>query len=120
MIILFALGLAACAGSPAQLSAAQCDANWAAVGAADGGDGASIEKLAKYRNACARAGAPLSSADQAAWRDGWRGGLGGFCAETDAALSEEDARARDRLCPRAVAASSSSEPFGADEDRDHL
>ncbi|MEX2520029.1 MAG: DUF2799 domain-containing protein [Paracoccaceae bacterium] len=68
------LALGACAASTASLSPAQCEVSWAAVGRADADDGEPAAKLARYREACARGGAPLSAADEAAWLDGWSGG----------------------------------------------
>lgn len=106
ILLLAALSLGACATPApfgvAELTPEQCDASWGGVGFADGEDGAALSKLARYRDACARAGAPLSPGDEAAWRDGWRGGLGRFCAAP--ATAKEDMAAQDRLCPRVIAA----------------
>ncbi|MEM7267758.1 MAG: DUF2799 domain-containing protein [Pseudomonadota bacterium] len=70
LLIIAALSLGACAAAP-QLSAAQCDADWYAVGAADAEDGAPATKIEQYREACANGGAPLTSAEIDDWFDGY-------------------------------------------------
>ena len=104
---LAALGLAACANSgatTATLTPQQCAANWAAVGEADGADGARAGKLDGYRAACARSGAPLTDEDEAAWRNGWKTGVATLCAANDADLDVRQANARIGLCGENVAA----------------
>ncbi|WP_340108111.1 DUF2799 domain-containing protein [Pikeienuella sp. HZG-20] len=71
LLLLPVLALAACAATTATLTPAQCAANWRAVGYEDGLDGADFSRLAAYREACARGGAALSKADEAAWTEGW-------------------------------------------------
>lgn len=73
-LLIVVLALCACAGTTASLSAAQCEVNWAAVGRADADDGEPAAKFARYREACARGGAPLSAANEAAWLEGWGAG----------------------------------------------
>ena len=93
--------LGACASSSstvASLTPQQCDANWAAVGQADGLDGARAGKLLGYRTACARGGAPMSAEDEATWRDGWRKGVAALCAADEADLDVRQANARGNLC----------------------
>ena len=93
--------LGACASSSstvASLTPQQCDANWAAVGQADGLDGARAGKLLGYRTACARGGAPMSAVDEATWRDGWRKGVAALCAADEADLDVRQANARGNLC----------------------
>lgn len=75
-LLLPALALAACASTTASLSPAQCDADWRAVGYADGADGEPVSRIGAYRDACARGGAPLSAGDEADWVDGWSAAAG--------------------------------------------
>ena len=73
ILILAALGLAACASNGLQLSAAQCATDWRSVGVADGVDGAPETKINQYRSACSGS-APLAASDIAAWKAGWAEG----------------------------------------------
>ena len=106
LLVLAALGLAACAQSTtASLSPAQCDADWASVGAADGADGATSEKFAQYQSACARGGATLAAADEDDWRRGWRRGVERFCAADPADDTDGQRAARGDLCAFQVVSS---------------
>lgn len=69
--LLAALLAGACATTTASLSPAQCDANWRAVGYQDGAEGADSARIAAYRAACARGGAPLDADQETAWIKGW-------------------------------------------------
>lgn len=81
--ILAVILLGACATTTASLSPAQCDANWRAVGYEDGAEGADISRIAAYREACARGGAPLGAVAEADWIDGWNQAQGtAFAHET--------------------------------------
>ena len=121
------LAIAALAGcvqsgsTTAVLSPSQCDADWAAVGRADGLDGARIGKLEGYKAACARGGAALSEAEETAWRFGWRDGVDALCYADPAALSDDQLDARDYLCgvdiAAAVASSEAEEDPAAREPR---
>lgn len=97
LISLFALIAAACASTAPSLSQAQCDADWDAVGFADGAEGAFRGKIDDYRAACARSGAPLTETEVAAWDDGWRDGIDEFC-DGSGRLSARQRRAADAYC----------------------
>lgn len=75
-LVLAALSLAGCASTTASLSPEQCAADWRSVGYADGSDGEEMAKLAEYRDACSRGGAPLSLTEEQDWLDGWSAARG--------------------------------------------
>ncbi|QIE56456.1 DUF2799 domain-containing protein [Pikeienuella piscinae] len=97
--ILAALLLGACATTTASLSPAQCAANWRAVGYEDGLDGADISRIAAYREACARGGAPLDAGAEADWIEGWNQAQGATVAH-DTYETYKDDRQVVRSYPR--------------------
>ncbi|MFV0475422.1 MAG: DUF2799 domain-containing protein [Pikeienuella sp.] len=98
-----ALSLAACATTTASLGPDQCRTDWRAVGYADGADGEPVSRIGAYRDACARGGAALSEADEAAWIDGWSAAAGTRPPSEGRAQADdpaEDDRGGDPLYPR--------------------
>lgn len=100
LTLLSGFALAACAATTATLTPAQCAADWNAVGYEDGRDGEDFSRLAGYRAACARGGAPLTEADEAAWAEGWTAAGGAPPARENARDDHRPARTYPRVYPQ--------------------